>query len=46
MEAAAMLRAELASARGELRSARVEWQRDLDGCNTIIDQLKARLGER
>ena len=36
--------------RNEARSLaerlRAEWQRDLDGCNAIIDRLKARLGER
>jgi len=25
---------------------RAEWQRDLDGCSTIIDRLKPRLGDK
>ena len=33
-------------ARAEVERVRAEWQRDLDGCNTIIDRLKARLGDK
>jgi len=30
----------------DARGAGAEWQRDLDGCNAIIDRLKARLGDK
>ena len=46
MEAADEARRERDEALAEVERVRAEWQRDLDGCNTIIDRLKARLGDK
>jgi hypothetical protein len=41
-----VLTARCEAAEAEIERVRAEWQRDLDGCNTIIDRLKARLGDK
>ena len=43
---AEVLTARCEAAEAEIERVRAEWQRDLDGCNTIIDRLKARLGDK